>query len=145
MRVTRSLAHAALYCRDVKRSVDFYTRALGLEHLFTQERPDGTLFYEYLHAGGDTFVELFPTDAEAASQPRPGVSHLCFSVDDIDLAVKRARAAGVEVSEPKKGKDGNLQAWLEDPDGVPIELMQMMPDCRQYKALKNKGADIQDA
>ena len=33
------------------------------------------------------------------------------------------------------GADGNWQAWIEDPDGHRIELMQMMPDSLQAKAI----------
>ena len=35
----------------------------------------------------------------------------------------------------KTAIDGNRQAWLEDPDGNRIELMEMAPDCLQYKAI----------
>ena len=35
----------------------------------------------------------------------------------------------------KMGADRNWQAWIEDPDGNRIELMQMMPDCLQLDAI----------
>ena len=37
--------------------------------------------------------------------------------------------------------DGNRQAWLEDPDGNRIELMEMAPDCLQYKAIERLRAE----
>ena len=39
------------------------------------------------------------------------------------------------------GADGNLQAWIEDPDGNRIELMQMDPNNMQSKALKRLRAE----
>ena len=40
----------------------------------------------------------------------------------------------------KAGADGNRQAWLEDPDGNRIELMEMADDCLQYQAIKRLHA-----
>ena len=37
--------------------------------------------------------------------------------------------------------DGNRQAWLEDPDGNRIELMEMAPDCLQYEAIRRLRAE----
>lgn len=143
--MTEALAHAALYCRDVEASADFYTRVLGLTRLFTQNRPDGSLFYIYLHAGSHTFLELFPLadapiEGAHAPAPRLGIAHLCLSVDDINAAAEKITAAGWSLdSPPKKGMDGNWQLWIKDPDGTPLEIMQMMPDCKQYQALEKAG------
>jgi len=136
--VVTGVAHVAIYARDVAKSLDFYARVLGLEHLFTQKRPDGSLFYEYLHAGNRTFVELFPTK-EAPAPPHAGVAHMCLAVADINAAHEHVKSQGYPVRRaPSKGLDGNWQMWLDDPDGVAIELMQMMPDCMQYRALEKK-------
>ena len=140
--MTVPIAHVALYCRDVDRSADFYTRVLGMTRLFTQSKPDGSLWYIYLHAGSGTFLELFPLENAQASSGGPalGVAHICLAVDDIERSVRRVSDAGWPLeSPPKLGLDGNRQAWLVDPDGVRIELMQMMPDCLQFKAMKELG------
>ena len=137
--VTVGIAHVAVFAADVAKSTDFYTRVLGLEHLFTQKKEDGSLFYVYLHAGSKTFVEIFPT-AEKALKSRAGVAHICLAVRDINAAVAHVKAENWPLTrgEPKLGLDGNWQAWLQDPDGVDIELMQMMPGCLQYEHLKKK-------
>ena len=55
-----------------------------------------------------------------------GLNHLCLEVDSIDAAVAELEGAGVPLISPKKrGADGNMQAWVEDPDGNRIELMEM--------------------
>jgi len=135
--IVTGLAHAAIYCQDVPKSLDFYTRVLGLAHLFTQKRPDGSLFYEYIHAGNKTFIELFPIDKGPASGPHSGVAHLCLAAGDIKAMEAHIKSEGYAIRRtPTLGLDGNWQMWLDDPDGVAVELMQMMPGCMQYKALE---------
>ena len=49
--------------------------------------------------------------------------------------------AGIPIArERQMGADGNLQAWIEDPDGNRIELMQMDPSNMQTKALQKLRA-----
>jgi lactoylglutathione lyase len=138
----KSLAHLALNCRNIEKSVDFYVRVLDLKYLFTQKRDDGSLWYVYLHAGGSTFLELFPTTAAPPVPPHAGIVHLCLAVDDIAASVERVRKEGWPLdSDIKTGRDGNLQVWLRDPDGTPIELMQMMPGSMQERALGNPSIE----
>ena len=51
-------------------------------------------------------------------------------------------AAGIKITAPvKKGLDGNRQAWIEDPDGDRVELMEMHPDCLQLQAIRRLHAE----
>jgi len=123
--VVTSILHVAVYCRDVEKSADFYTRVLGMKHLFTQKKDDGSLWYVYLYAGGGTFLELFPLDGggEGPDEAAPGITHICLGVDDIEEAVRKVKGEGWPLdAEPRLGRDGNRQAWIRDPDGVRIEL-----------------------
>jgi lactoylglutathione lyase len=65
-------------------------------------------------------------------------------VDDIDLTLRHLEQVGIDLLRPKSlAVDGNWQAWIEDPDGNRIELMQMMPDSLQHQAierLRREGA-----
>ena len=103
---------------------------------FTGEEGERTGFY--LHAGARTFIELFAGRPEALPDAA-SYRHLCLEVDDIARSVAAVAAAGVEVSEPKTGSDGSLQAWLADPDGNRIELHQFLPDSKQTRALGEGG------
>jgi len=70
------------------------------------------------------------------------MTHMCWTIDDLDATCDRIKAAGITLlSEPKAGLDGNRQAWLEDPDGNRIELMEMHPDCLQYQAIRRLHAE----
>ena len=81
---------------------------------------------------------MFP-DAEGERAPGAmanGLNHVCLTVSDLDATVASLTAAGVPLSRPSKtGADGNRQAWIEDPDGNRIELMEMAPDSLQAQAI----------
>ena len=63
-------------------------------------------------------------------------NHICLTVTDIEDVVGRMTAKGIGLLRPLKvGADGNRQAWIEDPDGNRIELMEMMPGSLQEKAI----------
>ena len=65
------------------------------------------------------------------------VNHICLGVDNIDNILAQLKTVGVPLTIQKKmAADLNWQAWIEDPDGNRIELMQLMPDCMQLKAIE---------
>jgi len=45
-------------------------------------------------------------------------------VDDLEAVIAALKSKGLEVSEKKLGGDGAWQAWITDPAGIRIELMQ---------------------
>ena len=66
---------------------------------------------------------------------------MCLTIDDIDSVIAQLEAAGIPLSRPKKlAMDGNYQAWIEDPDGNRIELMQMAPDSLHLQAIRRMAA-----
>jgi lactoylglutathione lyase len=133
-----SLAHVAIKVKDIDRSLDFYVNKFGFEEMFRLHR-DGTLWIVYLRITDDQFLELFPggegdraPDAEAVA-----LNHICLSVSDMDSVIQQLADRGVPLSRPKKvGVDHNIQAWVEDPDGNRIELMQMVDACPQLEAIR---------
>lgn len=125
------LAHLALAVHDLDLSLAFYER-LGLREAFRLNHPDGTLMLVYLHVAGDRFIELFPGGPEPQAN-RPGsFMHLCLATDDLHALVERLRTEGVTIEqEPSVGLDHNRQAWVRDPDGNAVELMQLAEDSPQ--------------
>ena len=123
----KQLAHACIHSEDLAATEEFYCEALGLERFFDFEK-EGHLFGFYLKAGNGTFIEVFQGQRSAVGN----INHLCFEVEDIDAAMERLKAHGVDVTDKKKGADQSWQAWLEDPSGVRIELHQYTPESSQY-------------
>jgi len=130
------LSHICFVSRDLDAAVAFYV-SIGGRHAFDFTRDGGDRYGAYLHLGGRTFVEIFAAGDDAGE---PGdekrYRHLCLEVDGMEATVDELRSRGLEVGEVKRGSDGNLQAWLADPDGNRIELMELAPDGLQMKALK---------
>lgn len=119
------IGHVAYNVSDMNASLDFYVNRLGFEHSFSISRDDGTPWIEYLRVAPGQFIELFYSD----KAPEGGYyNHLCLQVEDCVQTVEALMKNGVVIDVmPKQGKDLNVQAWIRDPDGNKVELMQLSP------------------
>jgi len=133
------LGHLAIKVKDLDVSLDFWRDRVGLQEMHRLKRDDGTTWLVYLRITDLQFLELFPgaeTD-HAPGEEANGVLHICLTIDDLDVEVARLAKAGVTIVSPVKGGlDGNRGAWIHDPDGNRIELMEMAPNCLQYEAIR---------
>jgi catechol 2,3-dioxygenase-like lactoylglutathione lyase family enzyme len=133
------LAHTAFAANDLDASLAFYAK-LGLKESFRLHHADGSLMLVYLHIAGDRFLELFPRGPEPDPTRVQSFKHICLAVDDIYATVEHLRAQGITIDrEPKLGLDNNLQAWITDPDGNAIELMQLSEDSPQRKTARESS------
>jgi catechol 2,3-dioxygenase-like lactoylglutathione lyase family enzyme len=132
------LAHIALRTSDLDRSLEFYAK-LGIRETFRLNHDDGTLMLVYLHIGQDRFLELFP-GGEAADQATAfsgRFMHLCLRSSDLKADVARLEAQGVTIEvRPQLGLDNNWQAWVIDPDGNQIELMELSEESPQRRVAR---------
>lgn len=117
--------HIAILTRDLAGLERFYTEVLGLS---VAERWDdvGIVF---LDAGGLS-IELTRQDApDDGAQPPVldmgvGMNHLAFRVDDVDIQIQELRAAGVKVLAAPADYKTLRTAFVADPDGNVLELVQ---------------------
>lgn len=133
------LAHVAIKVTDLDRSLDFYINKLGFPEMLRLNKDDGSTWLVYLRITDDQYLEVFPgaENDRAPGWDANGMNHMCLAVEDIDAVVKRIEAAGIALLLPLKlAVDGNRQAWLEDPDGNRIELMEMDANSLQLKAIE---------
>ncbi|MEJ1159429.1 VOC family protein [Prosthecomicrobium sp. N25] len=136
------ITHVAIRVKDIGPTLDFYVGKLGFEELMRIDR-DGRLWLLYLRITDTQYLEVFPEGVgdRAAEREAVGYNHMCLEVPDIEQSVRELEAAGVPLIRPKVlGADGNWQCWIEDPDGHRIELMQMMPDAMQARAIARRKA-----
>ena len=114
---------------DLQRSIDFYTRVLGMKLLRTTERPDQKYSLAFVGYGTN------PDHAEIELTYNHGVDkydlgtaygHIALGVPDAYAACDKIRAAGGNVTrEPGPVKGGTtVIAFVTDPDGYKIELIQ---------------------
>lgn len=119
----------------------FYRNGLGLPVKFALKHDDGTPFGYYLAAGHTTFVEIFDR-AGAVKQwggenlplrPHDGshYNHFCFEVTGLEAYCAKLSAQGVAVRPISVGMDHSKQAWIKDPDGNTIELIECTPKSLQ--------------
>jgi lactoylglutathione lyase len=142
------LAHVAIKVTDLDRSLDFYVNRLGFPEMMRLKKEDGSTWLVYLRITDDQYLEVFP-GAETERAPgwnANGMNHMCLAVEDIDAVVQRIEDAGIALLLPLKlAADGNRQAWIEDPDGNRIELMEMDPNSLQLKAIARLRREAQPA
>lgn len=128
------IGHLAYRTRDTEKALAFYVGALGFRHVFSLANERGEKWIEYVMTPDGRFLEFFHPDGSPA-EAGAGYMHLCLEVDDCEAATAELRAKGVEIRvSPNRGSDGNLQAWIRDPDGRDVELMQLSPDSPQARS-----------
>jgi lactoylglutathione lyase len=123
--------HTMLRVGDLPRSVDFYTRVLGMRVLRTRDVPEykySLAFLGYGEGNADNGAELELTYNHGVDRYELGTAfgHLALGVPDVAAACEQIRAAGGRVSReagPVKGGT-TVIAFVEDPDGYKIELIQ---------------------
>lgn len=124
--------HTMLRVSDLQRSIDFYTDVLGMKLLRQKEYPEGKFTLAFLGYGDEknhTALELtynWDTDHYDIGN---GFGHLAIEVDDVYQAAEAIRAAGGKIiREPGPMNAGTtLLAFVADPDGYEIELLQPKP------------------
>jgi lactoylglutathione lyase len=114
---------------NLQRSIDFYTKVLGMQLLRTTDRPDQKYTLAFVGYGSNPeHAELELTYNHGVDKYELGSAygHLAIGVDDAYAACERIRAAGGTVTrEPGPVKGGStVIAFVQDPDGYKIELIQ---------------------
>ncbi len=132
------LAHAAFAAADMDQTLAFY-ELLGIREAFRLHHDDGSLMLVYLHVAGDRFIEVFPGGPEPDLNRQQSFMHLCLLTEDLRGTVEELRNLGVAIDRPPSvGLDTNLQAWIHDPDGNAIELMQLSPESPQRRIARGE-------
>jgi lactoylglutathione lyase len=137
----KQLAHINFFSDKPQELLNFYVDQLGLTVKFTLNHDDGTAFGWYVDCGQGTFIEIF--DQKGAVRQWGGqvvelkkgnlYRHMCFEVADIEGYRKGLVAKGLSVTPVTMGMDHSRQAWIKDPDGNDIELMEYTPQSYQLQ------------
>ena len=127
------LLHTMIRVLDLDKSIDFYTRLLGMKLLRKKDYPSGEFTLAFVGYGDETdetVIEL--TYNWGQKEPYAlgeGFGHLAIGVPDIYATCERLEADGVKIPRPpgpmKHG--GSVIAFVEDPDGYKIELIEKKP------------------
>jgi len=123
------LLHTMLRVGNLQRSIDFYTRVLGMQLLRTSENPAYKYSLAFLGFGKNPeHAELELTYNWGVEHYEMGTAfgHIALGVPDVHGACDAIRAAGGQVTrEPGPVKGGTtVIAFVTDPDGYKIELIE---------------------
>ena len=111
--------------KDVNRSIDFYTKQLGLK-LDMKNQP------AFGQVSGDNFKLILSGPGASGSRPMPdgrqqepgGWNRIILQVKDLHTRIEELKKAGVHFRNEMEIGPGGKQIQLEDPDGNPIELFE---------------------
>jgi len=124
------LLHTMIRVGDLDASLQFYTNLLGMKLLRKRDYPTGKFtlaFVGYGDEGSNTVIEL--THNWGQSEPYnlgSAFGHLAVGVPDVYKTCERLAGAGVKIPRPAgpMAHGGSVIAFIEDPDGYRIELVQ---------------------
>lgn len=124
------MLHTMIRVMDMDKSIDFYTRLLGMKLLRRKDYPTGKFtlaFVGYGDENDNAVIEL--THNWGREQPYEigtGFGHLAIGMPDITGACERLKSEGVKIPRPPgpMAHGGSVIAFVEDPDGYRIELIE---------------------
>ncbi len=136
------LQHASATVTDLEQSVKFYRDTLGLDYLGTRHMSPEKVYqffnlqgvtakYGWFMAGRSTVLELYQFDPVdngpfTFTPNKPGPHHFALEVRNLDAFFRELMTMGVKsVSPPEFIQGGFKVAYIKDPDGIVIELIDL--------------------
>lgn len=150
----RAVRHFGIVVGNMERSLRFYRDLLGLRVVRTMdesgEHIDNMLSLQNVRVStvkmsadnGSTLVELLKFKSHPRETPAKcevysiGLSHVAFTVDDLDGVYRRLLQAGVRFKAPPRlSPDGYAKVtFCQDPDGTLVELVEVMNPVAQLSS-----------
>lgn len=124
------ILHTMLRVLDLEKSIDFYTRLLGMKLLRRNDYEGGRFTLAFLGYGSEAdtaVIELTHNwDQKEPYTIGSGYGHIAIGVPDIHATCERLAAEGVKIPRPPGPmKHGStVIAFIEDPDGYKVELIE---------------------
>jgi lactoylglutathione lyase len=129
--------HVAFRVSDVARSVRWYQDAFGARKVFHAPRDGERQELMFLEFAKGQFIELFTEGREKVAIPQSaiGYQHFCLAVDNIEQMIEHLARMNVHPERPvREGRSHYRIAFVADPDGNVIELMEIRPESAIYRA-----------
>ena len=126
-----ALSHVGISVANFDESIKFYTKTMGFREAFAFRQPDGNPALTMLQISRDTFLEVTPS---SPTQPA-GCSHFAVELPDINGTTAQLRQQGFKVNDPRPGRAGAPLTNVFDPDGIRVEMLQLVPESLHRKAM----------
>ena len=128
------ISHVGYFVSDLPKAIAFWHDFLGFDESYTLTKKDSTdVRIAFIKINDHQHIELFN---EPPTHPPNMMSHLCFTVDDIEAMRTYLRSKGFDVKPGSGGKTrtGDYAFEITDPDGMLVEFVQSLPDGLEAKA-----------
>ena len=120
--------HTSIFVNNMDESIDFYTKKLGLKLLGGPDHYPGNADMAFVGSNWDAYIELvYDLEDHPPYQIGNRYEHLALEVDgDLNAVCEKLKSQGVKVLKgPKKSPGGTRSiAFVEDPNGIPVELLE---------------------
>ena len=122
------ILHTMLRTGNLERSIQFYTDILGMKLLRQKDYPDGKFTLAFIGYGDErdnTVIELTYNWGVDSYDLGKGFGHIAIEVDDVYKAAADIKARGGKILRAAGPMNAGttIIAFVEDPDGYPIELI----------------------
>lgn len=122
------ILHTMLRTGDLDRSIDFYTKVLGMRLLRRQDYPEGEFTLAFVGYGDESdhaVIELTYNWGVGRYDRGDAYGHIAIEVDDVYQAADAIKQRGGKVLREAGPMNAGttIIAFVEDPDGYPIELI----------------------
>jgi len=128
------ISHVGYFVSDLPKAIGFWHDFLGFDEAYTLTKKDSSdIRIAFIKINDRQHVELFN---EPSTHPPNMMSHICFTVDDIEAMRTYLRSKGFDVKPGNGGKTrtGDYAFENKDPDGMLVEFVQSLPDGMEAKA-----------
>lgn len=128
------ISHVGYFVSDLPKTLGFWHDLLGYDVAYELKKP-GTdqVSIAFIKINDRQHVELFTA---APTAPPNWMSHLCFTVDNIEQMRAYLRSKGFDVKPSNGGKTraGDYAFEIKDPDGTLVEFVQSLPTGMEAQA-----------
>ena len=120
------IAHTCLNVTNLDRSIDFYSKQMGLNFVSRREIKQNNAEIAFLRDEAGGAIELTHWRDKKTLTEGDNFDHIAFDVQDVQGTVERLRAQGVTIAmEPYSLQGSSTKlAFVKDPDGNWLELIQ---------------------
>src|ERR1700723_3360151 len=128
------ISHVGYFVSDLPQAIAFWHDFLGFDEEYSLTKKDSSdIRIAFIKINDHQHIELFN---EPPTHPPNMMSHLCFTVDDIEAMRTYLRSKGFDVKPGNGGKTrtGDYAFEIKDPNGMLIEFVQSLPDGLEMKA-----------
>jgi lactoylglutathione lyase len=128
------ISHVGYFVSDLPAAIAFWHDFLGYDEPYDLKTADGSgVRIAFIKINDRQHIELFN---EPPPVPHNMMSHLCFTVDDIEQMRTYLRSQGFDTKpgHAEKTRTGDYAFEIKDPEGTLVEFVQTLPTGREARA-----------